>query len=194
MIIGSYSVIRSAGPDDAEAFRAAFESGPVGALLDQLRESFVPTATEVREMLSSTRNAFGAVNAVEDPQGRVRGFCALNGSPLDANIAQFALIFFDPDDFAAPIAEEVGLYLRDEAFGRKRFHKVMAQCLDHERAQRDFLLRNGFVSDGLQREILYSGGRWYNLESFTLFHRNVARSHVSFAAVGAGENGGGPRP
>ena len=192
MIIGSHSVIRSAGPDDAEAFRTAFEAGPVGALLDQQRESFVPTVAELREMLGSSRNAFGAVNAVEDLEGVVRGFCALNGSPLDAHIAQFAITFFNLDDFAAPIAGEVGGYLRDEAFGRKRFHKVMAQCLDHERPNKAFLLQHGFLSDGVQREILYSGGRWYDLESFTLFRRNLLTNELAVAPQNA--NGGGQRP
>ena len=101
-------------------------------------------------------------------------------SPLHPFFGQFTLLFLAPESFRLALAEEAGQYLLEEAFLRRRLHKVVVQCMDCEDAQIGYLLAQGFTSDGNQREVLYSGGNWLNMESLSLFRAQwQARMEVS---------------
>lgn len=123
------------------------------------------------------------LNAIEDRQGQVRGFCALRATPNEPLFGQLVVMACDESDYGDPVCDEAARYLIEEAFLRRRLHKVMAQSLDHETAFTEFLIRHGFESDGVQRQVLYSGGRWMDLESFTLFARAVTHGESSSEVV-----------
>lgn len=189
MITGDHAVIRSADPDDAVQLQRLYDSEPVRAsLLDRKRELTIPTADELRELLGRKENAGGMLLTVEDKTGVIRGFCGLRPAGLDLAYGEIVLLLFDDGDYAVPLASETYEYLRTSAFVEKRFNKVVAHCLvrprttegvrgiplteelDGETAWRVFLLNQGFGCDGRQRDIMYAGGRWHSLESFSLFN------------------------
>jgi len=92
--------------------------------------------------------------------------------------AEIALALVDDADYAAPLAQECIDFLRYSAFVEKKLAKVMAHCLDTELAYRQLLVRNGFESAGIQRDMVYARGRYYGLESLRLFgpnHRKETR-------------------
>jgi RimJ/RimL family protein N-acetyltransferase len=190
MITREHSVIRTAGREDAPALRRYYSLGhPMAALLDQRREFLIPTAEEVAEVLGgSGLERLGGMNAIEDGTGVVRGFCAIRSTPNEPYMGQVVLMFESLSDYDSPLASEVMEYLREEAFARKRLRKAMAYLLDDEHTLRAYLLRHGFESDGVQREVLYAAGRWYNLETLSLFapgrfggHEAVSSNEVRHA-------------
>ncbi len=169
VIVGDHSVIRTAERDDATMFARLFRLGcPLASLMDQKREYLIPTIDELRELLGGTKNMGGIFNAVEDLSGSVRGFCTVRSAPGDMPFGQFALMMLDEEDYALPIMDDVMRYLAAEAFQRRGQNKVMVYRLDYEAKIRELYLANGFRSDGIQREVLYAGGRWHDLESLTL--------------------------
>ena len=170
MITGEHSVIRTAEQDDAAAMvRLYSPECPRAALLDRRRELLVPTTDEVRELLGRKDAQPAAFYAVEDVTGVVRGFCSIRGAQSEVLYGDFVVMFFAPDDYDAPLAEEVFAFLSERAFAQKKLNKVMAQCLDSEDALRGFLVSRGFGSQGIQRDMFYSAGKWHGLETFCLF-------------------------
>ncbi|HOZ45017.1 MAG TPA: GNAT family N-acetyltransferase [Candidatus Hydrogenedentes bacterium] len=173
MIRGEHSVTRTADQDDALALKRLYASGrPRSALLDRKREFLVPTVDEIRELLAKKDLQQGAFYAVEDMAGDVRGFCSLRGAHPEVAYAELVLLLIDEADYATPLADEVYAYLRRRAFDHMQLNKLIAQCLECERGYRDLLIRHGFESAGIQRDVHYTGGRWYYLESFELFSRH----------------------
>jgi RimJ/RimL family protein N-acetyltransferase len=173
VVRGKHGVIRSAGPDDAAFLRQLYRPDrPIAGLLDDKREVAVPTWDELREALGTNTQTRQAnwLNAVEDLNGDVRGFCALRASPLEQYYGLIIGMFLDEDDFDSPLAEEAGAFLVMEAFQRKRLHKVVAYSLEHEAGFRRWLLRIGFTPDGRQRDVLWAAGRWFGLDAFSLFN------------------------
>ena len=136
--------------------------------MDQKREYIIPTTDELRELLGGVKNMGGVLNAVEDLSGNVRGFCTVRSAPGEMPVGQFALMMLDEGDYARPIMDDIMNYLVAEAFQRRGQHKVMVYRLDYETKIRDLYLAHGFESDGFQREVLFAGGRWLDLESLTL--------------------------
>lgn len=171
MIAGEHALIRTAEPDDAPALKRLYDpDNPRASLLDTKREMLVPTEDELRVVLSGGPDSpVRTFNAIEYPSGAIAGFCALRPSPKESYYGQLTVLLHDEDEYRSPIAEHVLAHLLREAFEGKQFNKVMAPCLDHEASFRALLLAHDFVSDGVQREILYSAGRWFSMESFTLF-------------------------
>ena len=98
----------------------------------------------------------------------VLGFCALRAATDDLFPGRFDMMFFSEDDFPSPLAEEAVRFLLEEAFLRKGLKRIVSQCLNSEVALRALLVRHGFTSNGIQREVLYSGGRWFSVESLSL--------------------------
>ncbi len=167
MITLEHAVIRTADPDDAWAIRELHDREPRAAYLNRKREILLPTTDDLREMLRKKDTAVGLL-AVEDRAGKILGLCALRGGQQETAHGEF-LFLFGGDGYTRPEAAEALRYLCRHAFREKRMHKVMAQCLENEKDFRDLLIRHGFQSNGVQREVLYSQGRWYNIESLTLF-------------------------
>lgn len=181
MVIGEHAVIRGAEPDDASALCAIYNAGQMRAcLLNQQREFIAPTVDEISIMLAGGPDGRpNDLNTIEDRQGAIRGFCALRAAPNEPLFGQLVVMACEESDYHEPVCDEAAHYLIEEAFLRRRLHKVLAQSLEHESAFAQFLVRHGFQSDGVQRQVVYSGGRWLDLESFTLFASAVASSHLS---------------
>ena len=179
MIVGDHCVVRSIDADDAEAFhRLYLGEHPPSALLDRRREFWVPTLDETRELLGSRQgDVVRGLCVLEDREGMARGFCAMRTHSTDNQFGNFVLMFFDAQDFEGPMADDAVGYLVEVAFSQRLLRKVMGQCFDNEREYRALLLRHGFESDGVQRDVVYSRGRWYSLESFTRF--NPARASIA---------------
>lgn len=174
MITGEYSVIRSAEPDDAAWLRRLHDpENPRSALLDPRREPLLPTVDELREVLSQKDMGKSVFHAIEDKEGNVRGFCALRGMNVEARYSEFVLLFLEDDDYSSPMAEEALAFLVRLGFRINALLKVMAHALSSEAAYRRFLVSHGFGSDGSQRDVLYTMGRWVDLEAFTLFRETA---------------------
>jgi RimJ/RimL family protein N-acetyltransferase len=163
-------VIRSADPDDAAALKAVYDSQALrSSLLDQRRELNQPTRDELREVMSQKEMGKAVFYTVEDRSGEIRGFCLLRGSNSEARFSEFVVIFLDDSAFSSPLADEVFDFLARLAFQRMGNLKVVTHCLDTELEYRKFLTSHGFKSAGVQRDVVYSQGRWFNLEALTLF-------------------------
>ncbi len=171
MIRGRCSVIRTAEPDDAVALHAAYtQNGPLACLLDPRREIFFPNLDEVRETLGRRKELEQApLYAIEDLEGIVRGFCSLRGVGREMSYSEFMIVLVDSDELASPLADEAFGFLAERAFGPMGLNKVVCHALDDESALRAFLAAHGFHSDGVQREVTYTGGRYHDLEAFSLF-------------------------
>lgn len=170
MVTGEHTYIRTADPDDAAAMRQLYAGeAPRSALLDARREPILPTEDELREALSTKDAMKGNFFAIEDRAGVVQGFCVLRGASKDAAYGEFGLMLLDEAALEGPIAEEAFRFAYQRGFERLRLRKMLAHCLETETALRAFLVRCGFVSTGVQREVFYGRGRWHNLETFSLF-------------------------
>ena len=169
MIKGAHSLVRSADPDDADALKSVYDDqAPRSSLLDQRRELNPPTRDELREVMSQKEMGKAVFYTVENTEGEICGFCCLRGPNPDAQFSEFVVIFLEDSTFATPIADEVFDFLSRLAFDRLHNRKVVAHCLDSEVAYRKFLTTHGFKSAGVQRDVVYSQGRWFNLEALTL--------------------------
>jgi RimJ/RimL family protein N-acetyltransferase len=170
MITGENSVIRMAEPDDAYELKRLYDSPqPRSALLDRRREIPNMSVDDVREALSRPERFGGFLYAVEDKEGIIRGFCTLRGVQVDMAYGEIVLMFYEDDDYDTSLAEEAYAYLHRNAFDIKRLNKVISHCLDSEVGYRRLLIRKGFESNGVQREVLWSQGRWHNMEMLTRF-------------------------
>lgn len=188
MIRGRHTVIRTAEPDDAPAFQALYWSGePRSALLTRTREFLFPTIDEIREAFGpAAEKAGGGFHAVEDPEGRIRAFCALRGMQDvrdTAFYAELAILFCDPADAGTPVADEMLAWLLKRAFDEQRLNKVVVHALLGETELTAWYRANGFESNGVQRDVLFAGGAWHSMETFT--RPNPAR----YAEAGSGASG-----
>lgn len=170
MIAAQHSFIRTADPDDAAALEGLYRHGiPRAALLDRRRELLLPNFDELRELLATKEAQSGIFYAVEDDTGCIRGFCSLRSALQEVSYAECVVLFAKDADYETPLAEDAFAFLTDRAFAKLRLNKLIAQCLDCETAYRAFLGARGFSSDGVQRDVLYTAGRWHALESLSLF-------------------------
>jgi len=138
---------------------------PKAALLDGRREPVLPSRDELAEMLASKDAGRNQFFAIEDTDGHVRGFCGLRGVSIEAVFCEIMVLLIDPADHAGPIGRETVQFLLDRAFGRMHLDKVLGTCLDTEPELRALLAGSGFVSGGVQRQVLYSGGTWHDIET-----------------------------
>lgn len=172
MITTAHGSIRTADFDDAPALLRLYDPAfPRSALLDIRREPILPNEDDLREMLNRKEVQQGMLFAVEDGEGLVRGFCSLRGVSPEAAFGEVAVMFIEAEDHDTPLAAEAAEFLLERAFDRLRLHKVVAHCLESETALRRLLVRHGFESSGVQREVFFSLGRWHNLETFSRFAR-----------------------
>ncbi len=170
MITTEHTFIRVAEPDDAAFLHILYDpQTPRSSLLDARREPLLPTADELREMIGHKDAVKGAFHAIEDKTGVVRGFCGIRGVNHEAGFAEIMLLFFEDADYEGPMAEDALRFLCDFGFVRMRLKKLAAHCLDSETGLRDFLIRSGFQSEGRQRAILFTHGRYHDLEALALF-------------------------
>lgn len=174
MVTKDYIVIRSVDVDDAELIHSLYDwRHPRSWMLDRKRELLTPTLSEMRELLTQKESPLGALNAIEDKTGQVLGFCVLRGIMPDAGYAEVLLMFIEPERYSSVEADEAMAYLIEEGFKRKRLNKVISHCLDDEHHFRSLLIRTGFYSNGIQREVLYTAGCWHGLETLSLFRADL---------------------
>lgn len=171
MITLAHLHIRSADVDDAPDFHRLYDfRRPRASLLDKAREPMMPTRDELALMLTKKENLKGGLYVLDDIEGNVRGFCSLRGMVHDARYAEMSILFFDDSDYTSPLAEEALDFICDEAFGRFRLFKLITQSLGNETAWTQFVLAHGFEQSGEQRQVLFAGGKWHNLLTFSRFH------------------------
>lgn len=168
MTVSAHTRIRAAESDDAAGLLAVYDPRtPRAALLDIRREPVMPTCDELAEMLSGKEAARGQFYAVEDGTGALLGFCGLRGVNQESLFCEVMALFLDEESHHSPAGDEVADFLLERAFVRFNLQKVIATCLETEKGLRELLVRAGFESAGVQREVLYSGGRRLDLESLT---------------------------
>lgn len=168
MIIGEHTGIRTAEPDDADyLFRMVSTDAPCSFFLDHRRELAVPTRDELREMLSRKDMPAIALFAVEDLTGSIRGFVAIRGVHPEAHYGDVGLLLGNDGDYAGVVGREALAFLKRMAFVQRNLNKVMAHCVDTETAYRALLAAGGFETSGIQREMVYTRGRWHDLETLS---------------------------
>ncbi|HOQ89670.1 MAG TPA: GNAT family N-acetyltransferase [Candidatus Hydrogenedentes bacterium] len=162
--------VRAADPDDAGRLIFYYRSSRMySALLDQRREPVMATRDELAEMLAGKDRLGGQLFALMDCSGSVIGFGGLRGASLENLTGEVFLLLRDDSDYAASSARGMLAFLLDRAFGRMHLNKVLAVGLvEEEEGWRTLLRETGFHSCGVQRQIVYARGRWFDLETFTL--------------------------
>ena len=170
MIVNEHALIRTADPDDAGDLLPLYDGrNPRAFMLDRKREPIVPTRDELRELLAQKDPANGFFYVVEDVAGLIRGLAILRGFNPEALCSEIVIAMLDNADYEGPCAREALDFVMKQAFGRLWSNKLMVHLLDTESACRAFLLDAGFELEGAQREVLYSGGCWHNLDCLGLF-------------------------
>lgn len=170
MITCDHIVIRSAEFDDAEALWGLYEPGkPRTFQLGPNLELRTPTIDELKVLLDDPERKLGEFYVVENLDGLVLGCTVMRLAAGDSPYAEALFAFFDEDLYSSAAADEVFAYVRKQAFAIKKRRKLLAHCLDTEPAYRDFLVRHGYTSNGIQREQIYADGRYHDLESLSLF-------------------------
>lgn len=184
MIAGTYTVIRSAEPDDATAMWRLYDpKWPRSFLLGPTREVMVPTQDEMRDILGRRDVIQGSFFTIEDREGEIRGCCVLRGAKLESEFAEMVVALDRDAAYDTPLADEVMAFVERTGFVEKKLNKLVAHCLSNETHYRAYLARHGFESDGIQRQMVYTKGRYYDLESLTLFHREHAGSTHELAVA-----------
>ncbi len=172
MIAGNHAFIRGAEPDDAPFLHRFYQARrPRAALLDQHREPLLPTAAELEELLARKDGLQGSFYTIEDLTGVVRGFCSLRGANQEAGFADLVFLLDDDAAFGSPLAAEALAFILARGYGRMGLRKILGHCLEGEESLRDALTAHGFESDGVQRQVLFTAGRWYDMETLTRFAR-----------------------
>jgi RimJ/RimL family protein N-acetyltransferase len=170
MITCDHIVIRSAEFDDAEALWGFYKPGkPRTFQLGPNLELRIPTIDELKGLLDDPDRKLGEFYVIEDLEGLVIGCAVMRSATGNSPYAEALFAFFDESLYSSPAADETFEFIRKQAFTIKKRRKLIAHCLETEPAYREFLARHGYTSNGIQRELVYAGGRYYDLESLSLF-------------------------
>lgn len=169
MIRGEHTYIRGTEQDDVDALYAFYAPEyPRAGLLDGRREPLLPNRDDLRDLLTRKEIADGSFYTVEALDGEIAGFCSLRGQNAEGRFAEYSLQLTAPALYTTPVAHEAHAFLVERAFSRLSLRKVLCHALAHEEALAAFLRSVGFHSAGMQRDVLYAGGTWQNLETFVL--------------------------
>lgn len=173
MITGTYVVVRTADPDDARALARLYDpEQPRAFLLNMRREIQSLTHDDLREALSHKEVRAGLFYAIEDRTGLIRGFFSIKTPLPEVNYSEILFGLGDSADYESPVGAEAIHILEHMAFVERRLDKLVAQCLENETDYRNLLSARGYRSDGIQREVLFTHGRYMSLETLTLFRSN----------------------
>jgi len=175
MITFTHGVIRTAEPDDAwDLVRLYDARRPRAAFLGRNREVIIPGEDEMREILRPDEGRPQVFYAIEDTEGVIRGYGGKrSGSTGEAHYGELLLYMHDDEDLETPLAQEAWQWLLRRAFMDELWRKAVANVLDSEPVQRAWFLARGFESCGVQREMLYTGGRWLHSETLVLYNRDI---------------------
>ena len=139
----------------------------------------------MREMLARRDVVQGSFFAVEDKAGDVCGCCVLRGAKMESEFAEIVVALADDSLYETALADEIFDFLAKLGFTEKKLNKLVAHCLSTEQRYRDYLARHGFISDGVQRQMVYTKGQYFDLESMSLFMKSTAAEGNSEIAVAA---------
>ena len=175
MITCTHGVIRTVEPDDAWDMARLYDPRrPRASFMGRNREMILPTQDELREILRPADGRPQVYYAIEDTEGVIRGYCGLRTSGgEDVHYGDAVFFMHDEADLDAPLALEAWEWLKNKAFRTMLWRKMVAHILDCETAQRAWLLARGFESCGVQREVLYTGGRWVDAETLAMYNREM---------------------
>ncbi|MFA7693500.1 MAG: GNAT family N-acetyltransferase [Candidatus Hydrogenedentes bacterium] len=169
MILGTHTRIRFSEGEDASFYRNLYLTNePKAALLDARREYGMPVRHEIEELLRKSESSRAYLFTVEDLEGQRRGWCGLRGLNVEAGYCELFLVFRSDEEFLTPMADEALAMLLYRAFQQLRLNKVLVFSLKRESGLQQCLMKQGFRSCGIQRDVLYSGGTWHNLNTFVL--------------------------
>lgn len=180
MIVGEHAVVRIADPDDAVSLAQLFDPQvPRSFSLNMRRELQYLTIDDLREALNHKDFRAGLFYTIEDITGLVRGFFSIKTPLPEVNYSEFLFGLASSEDYNSPLAANAMEILERLAFVEKRLNKLVAQCLENETDFRALLEARGFQSDGVQRDVLFTGGRYLDLETLTLFRSDyLAREPI----------------
>ncbi len=166
--------VRLADPDDAGRLVFYYRSPRLySALLDQRREPVMATRDELADMLSGKDRTLGQLFALVRDTGAIMGFGGIRGSSLENLAGEIFLLLPDAPDYLTTAARLMLRFLLKRAFTRARLNKVLAVGLvDEEDTWLTLARSTGFQSCGIQRQVLYARGRWFDLETLTLKREN----------------------
>lgn len=183
MIIGEHTYIRTADPDDAEALLGVYLCDkPRSFMMDARREFQYPTLDELRQLLGRKEIRTGALYVVEDKRGIVRGCVTLKTPMQEVSYSELVVVFLEPGDYMGALADETMAFVENTAFTLRKLRKIVTQCLETEEDYRELLVRNGYSSDGCQREVVFAEGRYLDLETFTRYNEQF-EEHVHDVAA-----------
>ncbi len=169
MITSEHGHIRATEEDDSPWFHQLYATGaPRFAMLDLKREPMMPTLLEVRETLGSKEAARSQSFTLETPEGEIVGFLALRGLNQETGFCEVTPLLLDEAAASSPLSHWAMDYALERAFSVMRLRKVTAHALCREAHLRTFLESRGFTCDGVQREVLFSQGRWMDVLCYSL--------------------------
>jgi len=177
MIKKKYTIIRNADRFDAkELLNFYFYTPPFACLLDTKREPIIPNLSELEELLQHKDTA-QSFYAVENKQGDIRGFIVLKGINPEVLFGEIMLLFdneiYEKEDTLIGEALE---FIETRAFRQLHLRKLMTTCLDEENSLRQFLQSHSYQCEGCMREVLFTCGKWHNLETWAKFNATLIAS------------------
>jgi RimJ/RimL family protein N-acetyltransferase len=166
VISSPHGFIRATEEDDSPFFFQLYDAAaPRFALLDQRREPLLPTMLEIRETLGSKEAGRSQSFTMEHPNGDVAGFMVLRGLNQESGYCELTPLLLNDADHDAPLTAWALGFILDRAFNIMRLRKLSAHTLCREAALRAFLDRHAFACDGVQREMVFSQGQWFDVIS-----------------------------
>ena len=171
MITTDEAYVRSTDPDDASTLIQLYAwDKPCCALLDKRREPLLPTVDELREILASPEAVKGAFHTLEDGTGQIRGFCCLRGLSQELSFCDISVLPLEVGHLSFPCLEAGMQFVMARAFEHYGVQKAMTHILSHESELRAFYERHGFQSAGVQREALFTQGRYHDIEALVCWN------------------------
>lgn len=179
MIKKTHAIIRNADRFDAKELLRFYLHKPIFAsLLDTKREPLMPNLSELEELLQHKDTA-QSFYAVENRIGDICGFVVLKGINPEVLFGEMMLLF----ENEVYEKEEVLIYealefIETRAFQQLHLRKLMTTCLDEEENLRNFLLNHSYQCEGCMREVLFTSGKWHNLETWAKFQNSKSLSEA----------------
>ncbi|HOV33085.1 MAG TPA: GNAT family N-acetyltransferase [Candidatus Hydrogenedens sp.] len=171
MIEKLHAIIRTADRFDVKQLFHFYMQEPIHAsLLDAKREPLMPNISELEELLLS-KDAAQSFYTVENKQGDIQGFVILKGVNPEVMFAEIILLFNnDIYEENKLLVEEALEFIETKAFQQLHLRKIITTCLDDEKNLHTFLSQHSYQCEGVMREVLFTTGKWHNLETWAKFN------------------------
>lgn len=176
MITTEHCIIRTAETDDAATLCAAFDPDhPLAFFVGGGRELNRPSVDEIcAAILESQKRVNENLYVFEDTMGVIRAFGAVRSSGREEAFGEFSYAPVDRGDYSGALVDVAYDFIFRLGFERLHLNKLMAHCiLPCEVGLRQSLADHGFVSTGIQRQVVYTQGKYYDLEALQIFRRDT---------------------